>query len=60
MDTDARASVRQPTVYELTRQKVYNINPSDMKKLTDTLLDTISTKISFTDFYHDKAFHCLL
>ena len=28
--------------------------------MTDVLIEAVEDKISFTDFFHDKAFHCVL
>ena len=49
-----------PTVYQQTRSVAgsYKLNPNDVERLIEILMDVMTAKISMADFYHDKAFHC--
>ena len=52
----------QKTVYQQTRSIAgsYKLNINDAEMLIETLFTAMQAEISETDFFHDKAFLCLL
>ena len=57
-----KTSAPYPTIYQQTRSAYgsYKLNPNDVERLIEILMDVMTAKISMADFYHDKAFHCMI
>lgn len=63
--TDTKNATQPPqylTIYQQTRSRYgsYRLNPKDAERLVEILLEVVTSKISLSDFYHDKAFYCII